>query len=74
MSGVQAALPDSASDQFRKRVMRRIQQREIWHDRYLSLGWPGVFDEDWKSLFTGGEASSDAEASARLLKVGRSVL
>lgn len=51
--------------------MRRIHQRDIWHDRYLSLGWRGVFDEDWKSTLAGNEGSSDTETLADLLKVGR---
>lgn len=69
-AGVSAALPDSASDKFRQRVTRRIQQREIWHDRYLSNGWRGIFDEDWSSeLQSSGGGSSEPEVLAEFLKV-----
>lgn len=68
-AGVVAALPDSASDRLRQRVMRRIQQREVWHDRYLSHGWRGMFDEDWSSKI--GAASPEPEVLAELLKVSR---
>lgn len=53
----------------RQRVRRRIQQRDVWHDRYLSQGWKGIFDDQWRSTLSIEESSPDTDALVELAKV-----